>query len=71
MVRHPTAAIELLSPAEARAVFDFQARQLLGLSGDEFLRRWCAGEFNNQFDRPGHENLTQLVMLMSFACQEP
>jgi hypothetical protein len=69
--RQQTTDVELLTPEEARAVFDYQARQLVGLSGDEFMRRWNAGEFHEQFDLPGHEDLTQLVMLMPLACQEP
>lgn len=30
---------------EARALFDRQARKFLGISGEEFLRRYDAGEF--------------------------
>ena len=30
---------------EARAEFDRQARRYLHMSGEEFLRRWDAGEF--------------------------
>ncbi len=34
-----------LSPEESAAEFDRQARRRLGMSGEEFLRRWDAGEF--------------------------
>lgn len=34
-----------LSPEEAQALFDQLARESLGISGDEFLRRWDAGEY--------------------------
>lgn len=39
----PPAVIEL-TPEEARAVFDRTARRLLGISGEEFVRRWEAGD---------------------------
>ena len=34
-----------LSEDEARLEFDRQARRRLHMSGEEFLRRWDAGEF--------------------------
>ena len=33
-----------LSEEETLALFDKEARELLGMSGDEFRRRWLAGE---------------------------
>jgi hypothetical protein len=36
------------------------------MSGEEFLRRWDEGEFRDLFDKPGHEDLTHLVMMMGF-----
>jgi hypothetical protein len=35
----------VLPPEEARALFDRQARSLVGMSGEAFLRRWDAGEY--------------------------
>ena len=35
-----------LSEVEGRAVFDEKARALLGISGDEFLRRLDAGDYD-------------------------
>ena len=40
-----------LTPEEARAEFDRRARQLLGMSGAEFLRRYDAGEVDDDDDR--------------------
>jgi hypothetical protein len=37
----------------------------MGMSGEEFLRRWDDGEFRDQFDKRGHENLTHLAMMMA------
>lgn len=43
-------AIRWLSDEEARADFDAQARLWLGISGEEFLRRWDAGEYRGLED---------------------
>ena len=45
--------VKELTAEEARAHFDAQARRLLGMSGEEFLRRLDAGEFDDQVDQPG------------------
>jgi hypothetical protein len=58
-----------ISAEESRAIFDHQARTLMGMSAEEFLRRWDIGEFQDVFDTPGHEDLTSLVMLMPLARQ--
>jgi len=39
-----------LSPEESAAEFDRQARRRLHMSGEEFLRKWDAGEFPNTED---------------------
>jgi hypothetical protein len=36
--------IKELTPEESRELFDRQAREWLGISGDEFIRRYEAGE---------------------------
>ena len=38
-----------ISDAEAQAIFDAEARRVMGMSGEDFLRRYDAGEFD---DRP-------------------
>ena len=44
--------IKELSPEEAWELFDRQAREWLGISGEEFIRRYEAGEFSEeQLDR--------------------
>ena len=40
-------AIEL-SAARAHKLFDANARLYLGISGDEFLRRWDRGDYKNE-----------------------
>jgi len=65
--REPIEGVQIISAAEAREIFDYQARRLMGMSGEEFLRRWDEGEFRDLFDKRGHENLTSLVMKMGLA----
>lgn len=43
-----------LTPEEAKADFDAKARQLLGISGEEFLRRLDAGEYDDVLDDPAY-----------------
>ena len=64
--REPIEGVQIISAAEAREIFDYQARKAMGMSGEEFLRRWDAGEFHELFDKRGHEDLTSLVMMMGF-----
>jgi hypothetical protein len=42
--------VEFLSPDEARRFFDQQARYWFGISGEEFMRRYHAGEYRDQED---------------------
>lgn len=49
-----------ISDEEARAVFDQEARRLLNVSGDEFERRWHAGEYKDCTD----PKVTQVAMLL-------
>jgi hypothetical protein len=54
-----------LSPDEAMAFFDREARLLVGMSGEEFLRRWDAGEFRPVPDETSEDrNLSSLVMAL-------
>jgi hypothetical protein len=60
-------AIHWLDDADARAFFDTQARAMLGMSGEEFLRRWDAGEFVALVDDPEHPKIRRLAAMISFA----
>jgi len=53
-----------LSRDEGRALLDRQARRCLNMSGDEFVRAWNAGEFDDDPDRP---EVMEVVMLLPFA----
>lgn len=59
--------IDLVTPEEARALFDRRARQLLHISGEEFLLRWDAGEFRPVRDDAEGRMVGELVMMMPFA----
>lgn len=63
--------VEYATPEQARELFDSQARKLLGISGEEFLARWDAGEYRDVADGPDHRALMRLVMLIPFGRQNP
>jgi len=48
---------------EGKEMLDSAAREVLNISGDEFLARWDAGEFQDS-DDPA---ITRVVMLIPFA----
>jgi hypothetical protein len=55
--------IHFVSPEEEWAIFDGMAHDSLNLSGEEFLRRWDAGEWKANPDRPG---VIQLAFMLPF-----
>jgi hypothetical protein len=52
--------IRFLDDDEARELFDREAHRLMGISGDEFPRRYDAGEYDGPLD----DRETDRVMLM-------
>jgi hypothetical protein len=50
-----------LSEDETRALFEERARTLLGMSGEEFLERWRAGEFKDEVE---NDKVWQVVFLL-------
>jgi len=57
-------AVRWLSDDEARAEFDAEARHWLGVSGEEFLRRWDAGEYRDVFDDEEHPGVLMVATLI-------
>jgi hypothetical protein len=55
--------VEFLTLEEGRALLDAQARQYLHMSGEEFARRWRAGDIVDP-DRP---EVIRVSMLLPFA----
>lgn len=55
----------LVTPEEGMRMFDEEARRRLGISGEEFLRRWDAGEYLPEPD--DHPGVMGLWLLMPFA----
>ena len=49
-----------LSDSDARAAFDAEACRVLGITGDEFARRWHAGQYRDCDD----PRITQVAMLL-------
>ncbi len=58
-------SIRFVTPEEGMRIFDEEARRLLGISGEEFLRRWDAGEYLPEPD--DHPGVMGLWLLMPFA----
>ena len=58
-------AVEVVeaTPEEGRALLDRAAREVLGISGDEFLAKWDAGDYEDS-DDPA---ITRVAMLIPFA----
>jgi hypothetical protein len=60
-----------LSPEESRAYFDAEVQALLGISGDEFLRRLDAGDYADMPDDAEHADIIYLAILGSFGRRQP
>ncbi len=58
--------IRFLTREEGRAMFDERAHELLGISGDEFLRGLDAGEYDEIFDNLDHPEIMDLYFLSPF-----
>jgi hypothetical protein len=59
--------VKFVTPEEARKIFDRRARMELGISGEEFLRRWDAGEYDQIPDTPDGWKIARLSMILNFA----
>jgi len=55
--------IRWLTTEESHALFDEAARYYLNMSGEEFLRRYDAGEFEAEIDeRPELRHMKMLIL---------
>jgi len=58
--------IRWLDDEDSRALFEEQARTLVGISGEEFLRRWDTGDYDAMADDPNHPEIMRLAALIPF-----
>jgi hypothetical protein len=68
----PKAAEDIfVTPEEGRRQFDEAVRARMGISGDEFIRRYEAGEYDDVADRDGSLHIGRLIGLIAFAARLP
>ena len=60
--RRVARTVEFLTREEGWQILDEQARRSLGMSAEEFVRAWNAGEFDNP-DRPEVMHVAMLLPL--------
>lgn len=58
--------VDVVTREEGLAIFDRDARQALGISGEEFLRRWDAGAYQPVPDTVEGRAIGQLAVLIPF-----
>ena len=52
-----------ITPEEQREQFESRVRELMGMSGEEFLRRLDAGEYDEIIDSTSHPHGLDIVYL--------
>jgi hypothetical protein len=62
-VTEGTVEIRELGTEQGRELLDRQARRYLGMSGEEFIAAWDAGEFNGESETP---EVARVAMLLPF-----
>lgn len=60
----------IVTPREGRRMYDEAVRKYMNMSGEEFLRRWDAGEWHELYDKSGYWYIGYLVDSRPFAEQE-
>ncbi len=58
------ARVQIVDQTDGKRVLDEEARRYLHISADEFIRRWDAGEYAANADRP---EVMRVAMLLPFA----
>lgn len=59
----PIEGVQFITEAEGKEILDRQAQKYLGMSGQEFIRRYRAGEI----DDPNRREVTLVSMLIPLA----
>lgn len=55
------------TPEEGRREFEAAVQKWMGISGEEFIRRWEAGEYWGIADETGHRHIGDLIMMIPLA----
>jgi len=63
---HGDTGILIATVEQSWELFDQEARALLGISGEEFLQKWDAGEFDQVADSDLARRLNSLLMMLPF-----
>jgi hypothetical protein len=58
-----TAKVRVVDQKEGYKILDKAARRYLGISAEEFLQRWDAGEYAGKSDTPQVMRVAQLINL--------
>lgn len=66
----PEKGYAIVTPEQGRRMFDAAARKQMGISGEEFIRRWDAGEYKEIADKDGHRHIMDLALMISFGRQD-
>lgn len=64
MSRKALPTVRILTPAEGRALFDHRSREELGISGEQFVRRWKQGKYVKRACEP---KVLRVAMLLPLA----
>jgi hypothetical protein len=56
-----------IDEAELRRLFDRRVREELGISGDEFVARWQAGDYAEIWDDADHLRIGNLAAMIGLA----
>jgi hypothetical protein len=66
-IKKSTERVPTVLPLEqAQDLFEREARRLAGVSGEVFLARWDAGEYQDLDDTPEGRKITYLALLIPF-----
>lgn len=62
--------VVFVSPEEGRRMFDEVAREWAGMNGDEFIRRYEAGEYADMVESEDNRYVVDLVLMIPLARQK-
>jgi hypothetical protein len=70
IAEHDLPSVIWVTPEEGKKMLDEAVRDRMGISGEEFIRRWDAGEYDSVADQPGHLIVGYLGSLIPFARED-